>query len=91
MQRFFDFISDAAIKFRIVTREDTGKIDLQAVYANKQTELITDISNELLINNYITDVIPKLNDSIFDWTKILTEAVKCTPLSRQKFLKNKLG
>lgn len=74
MQRFFDFISDAAIKFRIVMREDTGKLDLQAVYANKQTELITDISNELLINNYITDVIPKLNDSIFDWTKILTEA-----------------
>lgn len=73
MEKFFDYISDAAIKFRIVHREDNGNIDLQAICANKHTEFITNVQNELLINRNLTDIFPDIN-SIFDWPKILSEA-----------------
>lgn len=73
MEKFFDYISDAAIKCRIVLREDNGKIDLQAIYANKKTEFITNVPNEAIINRNMTDVFPKMNDLIFDWPKIFSE------------------
>lgn len=73
MEKFFDHISDAAIKFRIVQREDTGKFDLQAICANKHTEFITNVSNDLIINKNLSDVFPSIN-SIFDWPKIISEA-----------------
>lgn len=74
MEKFFDYISDSAIKCRIVKNENTRKDDLQIIFANKQTESITNISNELIINNYFTDVFPGIIDSLFDWTKIFSEA-----------------
>ena len=74
MEKFCDYISDAAVKFKIVTREYNGRVDLQAIYANKATEFITNVPNEEIINRNITDVFPKLNELIFDWPKILSEA-----------------
>ncbi|MDD2496494.1 MAG: GGDEF domain-containing protein [Tissierellia bacterium] len=74
MEKFFDYISDAAIKCRIVQREDNEKVDLQAIYANKRMEFITNVPNEKIINRNMTDVFPKMNDIIFDWPKIFCEA-----------------
>lgn len=73
MEKFFDYISDAAVKFRIIHREDNGNIDLQAIYANKHTEFITNIPNEVLLDRSLTDIFPDIN-AIFDWPKILCEA-----------------
>ncbi len=74
MEKFFDHISDAAIKCKIIKREDSGKDDFQIIYANKQTEFITNVSNDLIINNNFTDIFPKVSDSLFDWPKIFSEA-----------------
>jgi diguanylate cyclase (GGDEF)-like protein len=74
MEKFFDYISDAAVQCRIVQREDNGKADLQIIYANKKTEFITNVPNEAIINRNMTDVFPKMNDLIFDWPKIFSEA-----------------
>ena len=74
MEKFFDYISDAAVQCRIVQREDIGKVDLQAIYANKKMEFITNVPNETIINRNMTDVFPKMNDIIFDWPKIFCEA-----------------
>ena len=74
MEKFFDYISDAAIVCMIVQCEDTGKIDLKVIYANKKMEVITNISNDLLIGHNMTDVFPELRNTVFDWPKILSEA-----------------
>jgi len=73
MKKFFDHISDAAMKCRIIKREDSGKDDLQIIFANKQTEYITNVPNDLIINNNFTDVFPRMFDSLFDWPKIFSE------------------
>lgn len=73
MKKFFDHISDAAMKCKIIKREDSGKVDLQIIFANKQTEVITNVPNDLLINNNFTDVFPRMFDSLFDWPKIFSE------------------
>lgn len=74
MKKFFDHISDAAIKCKIIKQEDSGKNDLQIIFANKQLESITNVPNNLVINNNFTEVFPKFNDSLFDWPKIFSEA-----------------
>lgn len=74
MEIFFNYISDAAIKCKIIHRDDNGKVDLQAVYANKQTEAVTGVSNELILSKCMTDIFPTFNDSVFDWPKIFSEA-----------------
>lgn len=74
MENFFDYISDAAIKCKIVQREDTGKTDLVTIYANKQTEVITNVPNSYIIDNNLTDVFPLMSNAIFDWPKIISEA-----------------
>jgi len=73
MKKFFDHISDAAMKCRIIKYEDSGKDDLQIIFANKQLESITNMPNELMIKSNFTDVFPKMSDSLFDWPKIFSE------------------
>ena len=46
---------------------------MQIIYANKQTEYITKVPNDLIINNNFTDIFPKMSDSLFDWPKIFCE------------------
>jgi len=73
MQKFFDYISDAAIKCKIIRRTDSDRTDLQIIYANKQTESITNLSNEDIINNNFLDIFPKMADTLFNWPKIFIE------------------
>lgn len=74
MEIFFNYISDAAVKCQIIHKDETGRVDLLAVYANKQMESITGVSNELILSKCMTDIFPTLNDSVFDWPKIFSEA-----------------
>lgn len=73
MKKFFDYISDAAIKCRIIKHEGSGKDDLQIIFANKQLEHITNISNAQVVNYNLSDIFPKMSDSLFDWPKIFSE------------------
>jgi diguanylate cyclase (GGDEF)-like protein len=72
MKEFADYISDAFVHCRMSYHE--GKFDINAIYANKRLEDITNKSLDQLIGRNMTEVFPKLKDSIFDWPKILCEA-----------------
>jgi len=73
MEEYFDYVSDAVIKCRFI-KNDSGKIDIIPIYANKQIEVITGKKVEEVLNRRMTEVFPLLLNSIFDWPKILTEA-----------------
>lgn len=73
MKKYLDYLSDAIVQFKIV-KDTFGKIDIEAIYANKQTEAIINGSIDSLLNKKLTSVFPELLDSIFDWPKILSEA-----------------
>lgn len=72
MKEFADYISDAFVHCRMSCYE--GKFDIEAIYANKQLEQITNKTMNQLIGNKMTEIFPSLIDSIFDWPKILCEA-----------------
>ncbi|HBC32076.1 MAG TPA: hypothetical protein DC024_12645 [Clostridiales bacterium] len=72
MKEFADYISDAFVHCRMSCYE--GKFDIEAIYANKQLEQITNKTMSQLIGSKMTEVFPNLTDSIFNWPKILCEA-----------------
>jgi diguanylate cyclase (GGDEF)-like protein len=72
MKEFADYISDAFVHCRMSYND--GKFDIEALYANKQLEHITNKTMDQLIGKKMTEVFPNLADSIFDWPKILCEA-----------------
>jgi diguanylate cyclase (GGDEF)-like protein len=72
MKEFADYISDAFVHCRMSCYE--GKFDIEAIYANKQLEQITNKTMNQLIGSKMTEVFPNLTDSIFNWPKILCEA-----------------
>jgi diguanylate cyclase (GGDEF)-like protein len=74
MEKFFDYITDALLRCKIVTDAETGKIDLFTLYANDRVESIINVSKEELLNRNLTQAIPELRESIFDWPKIISEA-----------------
>lgn len=73
MIEYLDYLSDAIIKCKIV-RDNSGKFDIEAVYANKQAEILINRPVEDFLNKKLTDMFPEILNSIFDWPKILSEA-----------------
>ncbi len=73
MKEFAEYISDGIIQCKIV-RDKSGKIDIVAIFANKQSEAITGKKVEEILNKAMTDVYPVISDSIFNWPQILSEA-----------------
>ncbi|WP_312812747.1 GGDEF domain-containing protein [Sedimentibacter sp.] len=73
MKEFAEYISDGIVQCKIV-RKDSGKIDIVAIYANKQSEAITGKPVEEILNKGMTEVYPVIVDSIFNWPQILSEA-----------------
>lgn len=73
MKKYLDYISDAVVQCRIV-KDDSGKTDIEAIYANKQTETLMDRPLKEILYKKITEVFPSVTESIFDWPKILSEA-----------------
>ena len=73
MREFAEYMSDAFVQCRMV-RDERGKFDVVAIFANKNLEYITNKTLEELIDNRMTEIFPALRDSIFDWPKILCEA-----------------
>lgn len=73
MEKFFDHISDAAIKCKIIKHEDSSRNDLQIIYANRKTESITNVPNNLIINSSFSEAFPKMSDTLFNWPKIFIE------------------
>lgn len=73
MKEFAEYISDGIVQCKIV-RKDSGKIDIVAIYANKQSEDITGKPVEEILNKGMTEVYPVIVDSIFNWPQILSEA-----------------
>jgi len=73
MIEFANYISDALIKCRII-REESGKIELEALMANNQIESIIGLKPNEIINKKMTVMFPLLADSLFNWPKILSEA-----------------
>ncbi len=73
MMEFLDYISDSLIKCKIVL-EKSGKTELEILMVNKQAESIIGASAKDIINKKMTVIFPKLNDSLFEWPKILSEA-----------------
>lgn len=73
MKRFADYISDGIVQCQIV-KDNSGNIDIVAIYANKQSELITGKAVEDIIGRKMRDVYPPIANAIFDWPKILGEA-----------------
>ncbi|NYB73230.1 GGDEF domain-containing protein [Sedimentibacter hydroxybenzoicus DSM 7310] len=73
MKEFAEYISDGIVQCKIV-RKDSGKIDIVAIYANKQSEAITGRPVEEILNKGMTEVYPVIVDSIFNWPQILSEA-----------------
>jgi diguanylate cyclase (GGDEF)-like protein len=74
MRKYAEYISDGIVQCKIV-RDSTGNnVDIEVVYANKQTELITGKNVEEIINRKIRDIFPEISKSIFDLPKILSEA-----------------
>ncbi|WP_326906596.1 sensor domain-containing diguanylate cyclase [Sedimentibacter sp. MB31-C6] len=71
---YFNYISDVVIKCKIVQKDNMGEIDLKVLFANKQIQNTMGVSSSEIINKNLTDVIPKLSNSIFHWPKILSEA-----------------
>lgn len=77
MMEFVDYISDGVFKCKLV-RENSGKIDMEIIFANRQTEAITGKPIEKMLNKRLTDIFPALVNSMFDWPKILSEAAMTT-------------
>lgn len=73
MKKYFDYISDGIIQYRII-KDNSGRVDIEAIYANKQAELITGKTVEEILNRKMKDVFPPIAYSIFDLPKILSEA-----------------
>lgn len=73
MKEFADYLSDGIVQCKIV-KDNLGKVDIIAIYANKKTEHITGKKVEEIINKGMKEVFPPIADSIFDWPKILSEA-----------------
>lgn len=73
MEKFFDYLSDGAVQCKIIHKED-GKVDLQAIYANKKMESITKLPNDIILNRTMTDIFPAMSELVFDWPKIFCEA-----------------
>lgn len=73
MEKFFDHISDAAIKCKIIKHKDSSRDDLQIIYANRKTESITNVPNNLIINCNFSEAFPKMSDTLFNWPKIFIE------------------
>lgn len=73
MKRFANYLSDGIVQCRIV-KDHTGKVDIVAIYANKNSEQITGKRVDEILNKNMKDVFPPIADSIFDWPKILSEA-----------------
>ncbi|MDF2676530.1 MAG: diguanylate cyclase/phosphodiesterase [Bacillota bacterium] len=73
MEKYLEYISTAALKFLII-HKDTEEVDLKIIFANKSVESILDVPVNALINKNMTDVFPNLNKSVFNWTKIISEA-----------------
>lgn len=73
MKEFANYISDGIVECRIV-KDKSNKIDIIAIYANKQTETITGKTVDEILNKKMKEVFPAIADSIFDWPIILSEA-----------------
>lgn len=73
MKAFADYISDGIVQCKIV-RKNSGKIDIVAIYANKQSEAITGKPVEEILNKAMTEVYPEIDYSVFNWPQILSEA-----------------
>lgn len=69
---FINYISDALIKCKIV-REKSGKIDLEALWANEQIKSILGVNANDILNKKMTVMFPAMSTSLFDWPKILSE------------------
>ena len=72
MKEFAEYISDAFVHCRMIYNE--GKFDIEVIYANKQLEGITNRALDQLIDKKMTEIFSNLEDSIFNWPKILCEA-----------------
>ncbi|WP_312699712.1 GGDEF domain-containing protein [Sedimentibacter sp.] len=73
MKDIAEYVSDGIVQCKIV-RSDSGKIDIMAIYANKQTEVITGRTVEEILYKGMTEVFPEILSSIFYWPQILSEA-----------------
>lgn len=73
MKEFADYVSDGIVQCKII-KDNKGNVDIVAIYANKQTELITGKTVDEILNRKMKDVFPPIAESIFDWPKILSEA-----------------
>ncbi|WMJ77747.1 MULTISPECIES: sensor domain-containing diguanylate cyclase [unclassified Sedimentibacter] len=73
MKEFANYISDGIVECKIV-KDKSNKIDIIAIYANKQTEIITGKTVDEILNKKMKEVFPAIADSIFDWPIILSEA-----------------
>lgn len=73
MKEYAEFVSDGIIQSKIV-KDDLGKVDIVAIYANKQSELITGKPVSEILNRKMKDVFPQIEKSLFDWPTILSEA-----------------
>ncbi|MGD9566728.1 MAG: diguanylate cyclase [Sedimentibacter sp.] len=72
MKEYAEYISDAIVQCKIV-KDDSGKIDIVAVFANKNIETVTGKKPEQVIHKGMTEVFSKLSNALFDWPKILSE------------------
>ncbi len=73
MKEFADYISDGIVQCKII-RVNSGNVDIEVIYANKQTELITGKTVDEILSGTMKDVFPPIAESLFDWPKILSEA-----------------
>ena len=73
MEKFLDYLSVSALKFQIV-HKGTDEVDLKVLFANAQVEAILGVPKSSLINKTLIEVFPDINKSVFNWTKIISEA-----------------
>lgn len=73
MKKYAEYVSDGIVQCKIV-KDEQGKIDIIAIYANKQSEAITGKLVSEIMNKGMKVVFPTIHDSIFDWPTILSEA-----------------
>lgn len=71
---FLDYITDAAVVCRVMRDGDADIRDILFLYANRQAEQIMGIKSEDMVDGMMTELFPKMKDSIFDWPKIIGEA-----------------
>lgn len=73
MEKYLDYLSAAALKFQIV-HKGTDEVDLKVLFVNLQAETILGVPKSSLINKSLTEAFPDINKSVFNWTKIISEA-----------------